>query len=170
VRDIPDVSLFAANGVWGHYYVYCYSHTAGGGAACTGAPSGWAGAGGTSFASPIMAGIQALVNQKIGASVGNPNPTLYSLAATEYGSSGSSSCNSSNGSGVGSSCVFYDVTQGDMDVNCTGTHSCYRPSGTNGVLSTSTSSYAKAYGTSTGWDFSTGIGTINAANLVNAWP
>jgi len=57
-----------------------------------------------------------------------------------------------------------------MDVNCTGTHSCYRPSGTNGVLSTSTSSYAKAYGTSTGWDFSTGIGTINAANLVNAWP
>ena len=25
VRDIPDVSLFAANGVWGHYYVVCYS-------------------------------------------------------------------------------------------------------------------------------------------------
>lgn len=170
VRDIPDVSLFAANGVWGHYYVYCYTNTAGGGAACTGAPSGWAGAGGTSFSSPIMAGIQALVNQKIGASVGNPNPTLYSLAATEYGSSGSASCNSSNGSGAGSSCVFYDVTQGDMDVNCTGTHSCYRPSGTNGVLSTSTTSYAKAYGTGTGWDFSTGIGTINAANLVNAWP
>ncbi|MGI4830965.1 MAG: S53 family peptidase, partial [Janthinobacterium lividum] len=23
VRDLPDVSLFAANGVWGHYYVYC---------------------------------------------------------------------------------------------------------------------------------------------------
>ncbi len=23
VRDIPDVSLFAANGVWGHYYVVC---------------------------------------------------------------------------------------------------------------------------------------------------
>lgn len=170
VRDIPDVSLFAANGVWGHYYVYCYTNTAGGGVACTGAPSAWAGAGGTSFASPIMAGIQALVNQKIGASVGNPAPTLYSLAATEYGSSGSTSCNSSNGNGVGSGCVFYDVTQGDMDVNCTGTHGCYRPSGTNGVLSTSTSSYAKAYGTSTGWDFATGIGTVNAANLVNAWP
>lgn len=170
VRDIPDVSLFAANGVWGHYYVYCYTNTAGGGVACTGAPSGWAGAGGTSFASPIMAGIQALVNQKIGASVGNPAPTLYSLAATEYGSSGSTSCNSSNGNSAGSGCIFYDVTQGDMDVNCTGTHSCYRPSGTNGVLSTSTSSYAKAYGTSTGWDFATGIGTVNAANLVNAWP
>ncbi len=32
VRDIPDVSLFAANGVWGHYYVVCYSDTQGGGA------------------------------------------------------------------------------------------------------------------------------------------
>jgi subtilase family serine protease len=173
VRDIPDVSLFAANGVWGHYYVYCYSHTSStqyGAAACTGAPSAWSGAGGTSFASPIMAGIQALVNQKIAASVGNPNPTLYSLAKTEYGTSGSTSCNSSNGNGVGSACVFYDVTQGDMDVNCTGTHNCYRPSGTNGVLSTSSSSYSTAYGTGTGWDFATGIGTVNAANLVNAWP
>jgi subtilase family serine protease len=170
VRDIPDVSLFAANGVWGHYYVYCYSNTKGEGVACTGAPSGWAGAGGTSFASPIMAAIQSLVNQKIGASVGNPAPEYYALAAAEYGTTGSSSCNSSNGNGVASTCVFYDVTQGDMDVNCTGTHSCYRPSGTNGVLSTSTTSYSPAYGTGTGWDFATGIGSLNATNLVNAWP
>ena len=74
------------------------------------------------------------------------------------------------GSGAGSACLFYDVTQGDMDVNCTGTHNCYRPSGTNGVLSTSTSAYDPAYGTATGWDFATGIGTVNAANLVNGWP
>jgi subtilase family serine protease len=165
VRDIPDVSLFAANGVWGHYFVYCYSHTAGGGVACTGAPSGWAGAGGTSFSSPIMAGIQALVNQKWGRQ-GNPNPIYYKIAAAEYGTTGSTTCNSSNGSAAGSSCVFYDVTQGDMDVNCTGTHNCYRPSGTNGVLSTSTTSYLPAYKTATGWDFATGIGTVNAYNLV----
>ncbi|WP_233843766.1 S53 family peptidase [Dyella sp. 2HG41-7] len=170
VRDIPDVSLFAANGVWGHYYVYCYTNTAGGGVACTGAPSGWAGAGGTSFASPIMAGIQALVNEhnNLTSGAGNPNPVYYSLANTEYGSSGSATCNSSNGNTVGSSCIFYDVTQGDMDVNCTGTHSCYKPSGTYGVLSTSNSSYAPAYGTSTGWDFATGIGSLNAYNLVYA--
>jgi len=170
VRDIPDVSLFAANGVWGHYYVYCYTNTAGGGVACSGAPSGWAGAGGTSFASPIMAGIQALVNEhnNLTSGAGNPNPVYYSLASTEYGSSGSATCNSSNGNTVGSSCIFYDVTQGDMDVNCTGTHSCYKPSGTYGVLSTSTSSYAPAYGTGTGWDFATGIGTVNAYNLVYA--
>lgn len=171
VRDIPDVSLFAANGVWGHYFVYCYSGSSTyGGAPCTGAPSGWSGAGGTSFSAPIMAAIQSLVNQKIGSSVGNPNPTYYQLAKTEYGASGSSSCNSSNGASVGSSCLFYDVTQGDMDVNCTGTHNCYKPSGTNGVLSTSNSAYSPAYGTGTGWDFATGIGSVNAANLVNNWP
>jgi subtilase family serine protease len=169
VRDIPDVSLFAANGVWGHYYVFCDSDTRDDGAKCSGAPSGWSGAGGTSFASPILAGIQALVNEKQGAKQGNPNPTYYKLAATEYGSGGSSSCNSSNGNKVGSSCIFYDTTLGDMDVNCTGSNNCYLPSGKNGVLSTSDSSYLKAYGTGTGWDFATGIGSVNAANLVNNW-
>ena len=77
VRDIPDVSLFAANGVWGHYYVYCWSNVRAGGAKCTGAPSAWAGAGGTSFSSPILAAIQALVDQHAGALQGNPNPVYY---------------------------------------------------------------------------------------------
>lgn len=170
VRDIPDVSLFAANGVWGHFYVFCYSNAAGGGAPCTGSPSGWAGAGGTSFSSPILAGIQALVNQHTAQRWGNPNPTYYSLAKTEYGSTGSATCNSSKGNAVGASCVFYDTTQGDMDVNCTGTHSCFRPSGTNGILSTSNTSNSPAFGTATGWDFATGIGTVNAFNLVMSWP
>ncbi len=169
VRDIPDVSLFAANGVWGHYYVYCYTNTGAGGAACTGAPSTWSGAGGTSFASPIMAAIQSLVNQKTGSAWGNPNPTYYNLARAEYGSTGNTGCNASNGNGVTGSCVFHDVTLGDIDVNCTGTHNCYRPSGTYGVLSTSNTAYQPAYGTGNGWDFSTGIGTVNAANLVNSW-
>jgi hypothetical protein len=169
VRDTPDVSLFAANGVWGHYYVFCFSDTANGGVACSGAPSGWSGAGGTSFASPIMAGIQALVNQKTGQRQGNPNPVYYQLASTEYNLS-SSSCNSANGNGVSSTCIFYDVTQGDIDVNCTGNNNCYLPSGSHGVLSTSDNSYSPAYGTTTGWDFATGIGSVNAANLVNNWP
>jgi subtilase family serine protease len=168
VRNIPDVSLFAANGVWGHYFVYCWSDTHNGGHACTSAPSGWSGAGGTSFSSPIMAGIQALVNQKHGRQ-GDPNPVYYKLAAAEYGATGSAACNSSKGNGVASTCIFHDVTLGDMDVNCTGTHNCYLPSGANGVLSTSGTSYSKAYGTTTGWDFATGIGTVNANNLVNKW-
>jgi subtilase family serine protease len=168
VRDIPDVSLFAANGVWGHYFVFCDTDTSDG-ASCSGAPSNWSGAGGTSFSSPIWAGLQALVNQKKAARQGNPNTRLYALAATEYGKSGSTACNSTKGKAAASTCTFYDVTLGDMDVNCTGTKNCYLPSGTYGVLSTSDSAYKKAYGTTTGWDFATGIGTVNADNLVNNW-
>jgi subtilase family serine protease len=164
VRDIPDVSLFAANGVWGHYFLFCYSNKAGGGAPCKSPASGWAGGGGTSFSTPIMAGIQALVNEKWGRQ-GNPNPVYYKIARAEYGAKGNSACNSTKGIGVASSCVFYDVTQGDMDVNCTGTHNCFRPSGPDGVLSTSDKAYSRAYQTNTGWDFATGIGTVNAYNL-----
>jgi uncharacterized membrane protein len=171
VRDIPDVSLFAGDGLWLHYYPYCFSGP--GGASCTEAPVDWPGAGGTSFSSPIMAGIQALVNQKIGSRQGNPNVVYYKLAATEYGAKGDSACNSTLGNSVDSSCIFYDVRQGDNDVNCIGAqtlHNCYLPSGENGVLSTSNSAYDPAFGTTTGWDFATGIGTVNADNLVNNWP
>ncbi len=169
VRDTPDVSLFAADGLWSHFYVFCWSDTANGGAACGSDPSAWSGAGGTSFASPIMAGIQALINQKAGGPQGNPAPAYYQLAVAEYGLSGSSSCNSSNGNTVSSSCVFYDVTLGDMDVDCVGPN-CYLGGGSVGALSTSNSAFSPAYGTTVGWDFATGIGTVNAANLVNNWP
>jgi hypothetical protein len=170
VRDVPDVSLFAAAGAWGHFYIFCYSDPNNGGSPCTGSPIGWSGAGGTSFASPIWAGIQALVNQNAGARQGNPNPVLYKIAAAEYGASGSSTCNASNGNSIGASCIFYDVTLGDIVVDCTsGTPNCYAPGGTYGVLSTSTSSYAPAFKTQKGWDFATGIGTVNVYNLVMNW-
>lgn len=171
VRDIPDVSLFASNGFWGTYYAVCFSDPSGdsGLTPCSGDPSTWAGYGGTSISSPIWAGIQALVNQKTGQSWGNSNTVLYSLARTEYGSAGNSSCDSTLGNGIGADCVFYDVTQGDMAVNCTGTHNCFNDGGTYGVLSTSNSVLQPAYGTNVGWDFATGIGTTNAANIVNAW-
>ena len=38
-RDLPDVSLFASNGIWGHYFVYCYSDATHGGAPCGGDPA-----------------------------------------------------------------------------------------------------------------------------------
>jgi subtilase family serine protease len=174
VRDIPDVSLFAANNFWAHYFVFCWSDVANGGGSCAGAPSTWPGAGGTSFSSPIMAGIQALVNQKHNSREGNPNPIYYQIAASEYGASGSATCNSSNQAprrGLASTCTFYDVTLGDLDVNCTGANNCFRPSGANGVLSKSNVVYDPAFVATTGWDFSTGIGTVNAYNLVynTAW-
>ena len=172
MRDLPDVSLFAGNGVWGHYYVFCWSDPGqfhNGAAACTGAPSSWSGAGGTSFAAPILAGMQALVNQQNGGAQGNPNPVYYALAQSEYGTGGNTGCNASAAGGPVSSCIFYDVTQGDNDVPCTGSNNCFLPSGTNGVLSTSNSAYAPAFAASTGWDFASGIGTVNANNLVRGW-
>jgi len=171
VRDIPDVSLFAANGSWLHYYPVCFS----GSVSCTKPPAQWPGAGGTSFTAPIMAGIQALVNESVGTPQGNPNYVYYSLAAAQYGTSGDEACNSTLGNAVASSCIFYDVTQGDNDVDCLdvrnfGSFDCYQPSGGTGVLSTSNSAYQPAYAAATGWDFATGIGTVNANNLVNDWP
>jgi hypothetical protein len=173
VRDLPDVSLFASFGPWNHGYVICYSDVANGGTTCDGTANGWSyDWGGTSFASPIMAGVLALINQRSGRQ-GNPNYRFYQLAAGEYGASGSSTCNSSNGNTVGSSCIFYDVTLGDNDVPCvadSGTyHNCYHPSGTYGVLSTSNNAYEPVYKTTTGWDFATGIGTVNVYNLVMNW-
>jgi hypothetical protein len=37
------------------------------------------------------------------------------------------------------------------------------------VLSTASQSYNPAYGTATGWNFATGLGAINASNLVQSW-
>jgi len=169
VRDVPDVALFASSGDWNHYLVYCDSENPQ--QNCSGAPSTWPGAGGTSFASPIMAGIQALVDQKWGGRQGNPNPIYYQIAAAEYGTTGNSGCNATNGNAIDPSCSFNDVTLGDIDVACTGPFSCYMPGGTEGALSTSLEGYAPAFSAHTGWDFATGIGSVNAANLVNntAW-
>ena len=168
VRDVPDVALFAADGIWNHAYVVCYSDSSYGGSSCSGAPDTWTLFGGTSISAPIMAAIQALANQHTGSRQGNPNPTYYSLARAEYGASGSTSCNSSKGNGVAGSCIFYDITQGDMVVPCTGTNNCYEPS-YYGVLSTSNSSFKPAYPATVGWDFATGIGSVNAYNLVMAF-
>jgi len=168
VRDIPDVSLFAADGIWGHFYVTCWSDVRQGGAPCTGAPSNWAGAGGTSFASPILAGIQALVNQSVGGAQGNPNYVYYALAASTPS-------------------VFHSVTLGDIDVNCTGTDNCYGAAvstssggrggrggggfGTavSGALSVSSGSFTPAYAAGGSWNFATGIGSVDAFQLVTNW-
>jgi subtilase family serine protease len=179
VRDTPDVSLFAADGIWGHYYTLCDSDTANLGAPCVGAPSNWAGGGGTSFATPIMAAIQALIDQAAGGYQGNPNFIYYSLAAQEYSFGGAGSCNSTLGDEVNPQCIFHDVTLGDNAVDCVplvigsetiGTFNCYIPSGPYGVLSLSNQSYEPAYRAAPGWDFASGLGSVNAYNLVKSWP
>ena len=178
-RDLPDASLFSANGLYTHSLLYCMSDVEGGFPCIYTNPidANSSSAGGTSFAAPSFAGIQALVNQKTNRNWGNPDSVLYTLAATEYGSSRNpnqsnlTSCNSTNGNAVGSACVFYDVTTGDNDVVCSGKKDCNRPLHDGfGVLSTSSKTLDAAYPTATGWDFATGLGTVNVSNLVSNWP
>jgi subtilase family serine protease len=180
VRDLPDISLFASNGFWSHAVLFCMSDATQGGATCdysTPADAFANSAGGTSFTAPQFASIQALINQKAGVPQGNPDPVFYSLARSEYGTADNpnetnlSACNASTGNAISSSCVFHDVTTGNITEPCYGTNSCYDPVGdVYGVLSTSDTSLLEAYPASTGWDFATGLGSVNVTNLVNGWP
>ena len=85
-RDVPDVSLAASGrnayvvqtgGVQNYY-------------------------GGTSAASPALAGLMALVVQKTGQRQGNANARFYQLGAAQYGSGGAA--------------VFHDTTAGNSSV------------------------------------------------------
>ena len=179
LRDQPDISLFAGNGAWGSFYVECLSDTAQGGAACT--PQNDAillGGGGTSFSSPAMAGILALIEQHFGRRQGDINYVLYPLAARQFNAPRAARCNASQTSGVlpAASCVFNDITLGDMDIPC-GQNSdghfydCHGASSTlTGELSRSDSQNAPAYPATVGYDLATGLGSVNATNLFNAWP
>ncbi len=177
VRDIPDVSLFASDGwIWNRQYAICFSDPNNYGVPCTGTTPAeidqWApGGGGTSYAAPIMAGLQALINQKTASAWGNANTVFYNLAAVEYGPAGNALCDSTKGNRIASACVFNDVRLGDDNQDCvTGTADCFAPSGHLGVLSTSTTAYRPAFLAGKGYDFPSGIGTVNATNLVFAWP
>jgi hypothetical protein len=56
-------------------------------------------------------------------------------------------------------------------VPCFGTNNCYDPSPAGyGILSTSDMYQMEAYPATVGWDFATGLGSINVTNLVNHWP
>jgi hypothetical protein len=180
-RMQPDVSLFAASGLYGHALVFCMSDPNEGGNSCDYSnPDNvlFNSAGGTSFAAPALAGIQALVNQATQQSHGNVSPALYAIAAKEFGTNASpntamlSACNSSNGAAIGSTCVFRDVTQGDNDEPCfAGASDCFSGAASNtlGVLSHGGDiSLAQAWKTGAGYDYGTGLGTINASNLVDA--
>jgi subtilase family serine protease len=162
-RDLPDVSLFASSGfpdpIQGSAYLFCQSTAT--------IPCNYASpsqivyqeVGGTSVSSPAMAGIMALVLQKVGSAQGLANPVFYALAARQN----TSGCNSST-AGNGSSCVFYDVTAGTNAPVClTGSLNCVtsRTGDQVGILS--------GYSSTTGYDLTSGLGSVNATNLANAW-
>ena len=179
VRDLPDVSLFAANGLWRHAVLYCMSDPNQGGVPCDYTnPIDTFGnsAGGTSFSAPQFASIQALINQKAGGPQGNPATIYYDLARLQYGTPSAPTglahfCNATLGRAISPLCLFHDVTFGDNAVPCYGTNNCYGGIGINiGVLSTSDSVLNIAYPAHTGWDFATGLGSVNVTNIVLVWP
>jgi len=161
VRDLPDVSLMAGNGLWGSFYVYCQSDAAPGGVCDVN--NAIQGAGGTSFASPIFAGMMALVQQKTNSQQGNVNYVLYKLAAAQNKAGANSMCQTSNAAS-GNSCAFYDVTQGTIAVPCyTGSSDC-KPS-----VAADSYGILPGYDAAVGYDLASGLGSLNAFNLVEGW-
>ncbi len=148
-RDIPDVSLFASPGFLGNFYILCESDVAG---SCSlNYPySNFLGAGGTSASSPAFAGIMALVNQQMAAQglsarQGNANYVLYKLASQHP-------------------TAFHDVTSGTIAMPCLkGTPNCTTTNAADqyGILT--------GYSAGVGYDLATGLGSVNAQNLVTTW-
>jgi subtilase family serine protease len=158
VRDTPDVSLFSSAGFFGAFYVVCQQSNGGNGQPCS--LSNFAGYGGTSVSAPALAGILSLVNQKTGSRQGNANYVLYNLAGQQ--SKAGTACNSAAAPAAG--CVFNDLTTDTIAMPCVkGTPNCtVTNSGDRyGVLS--------GYASTPGYDLATGLGSVNAANLVNSW-
>jgi len=106
-----------------------------------------------------MAGIMALVNQKLGSAQGNANAAFYALAARDN----RSSCNATTVES-GNACNFYDITTDNIAVPCIpGSLNCtvHHAGDSVGVLN--------GYTSTTGYDLTTGLGSVNATNLVNNW-
>lgn len=158
-RDLPDVSLFGADGlISGSFYVVCerdqQGPTSTTSAACNLSTQAFLGVGGTSVSAQAFAGIMALVDQKAESAQGNANEVLYPLFAAQTGS-----CNT-NGPPA-ATCIFNDVTSGTIAMPCAnGSPNCTSGGNPVGVLT--------GFDAGTGYDLATGLGSVNVANLVNA--
>jgi subtilase family serine protease len=154
-RDVPDVALFAGDGVWNHFYVYCMSDAAQGGHPCKypdhGTTALFSGAGGTSFGAPAFAGLIASIASykelnfyhQLGPPLllGNVAPRLYQLAATQYAQPLLlTRCQANLGNKTDGACIFHEVTSGDNDVFCT-----HRPNCVDGILSKNASRVVPTY-------------------------
>lgn len=140
-RALPDVSLAAAGGHDG--YLLCFQRV------CQAGPNqGFFTIGGTSASTPSMAGIMAVIEQKVNLGrQGLANYVLYSLAKAET----FANCNSNNRTNPATpdpaGCVFNDVTVGNNSV----------PGATG-------------FTAATGFDLATGLGSVDANNLAAKWP
>jgi hypothetical protein len=146
-RQIPDVSLFAADGLHDSAWVLCASGLGGNpnGTDCTPDAQGsfnFQVVGGTSASSPAFAGALALVIQQLGAAtvrLGQADYTLYPLSKQF-------------------SAAFHDTTTGNISVVCNANSpDC----GTNGFLT--------GYDAASGYDLATGLGSVDVTQMVQNW-
>jgi hypothetical protein len=145
VRDLPDVSFLAANGLYQATWVVCADDAiygpdclTSGGQFVDGAR--FSGYGGTSTAAPAFTGMLALVEQKVGSRLGQADYVLYQLAKSKYAS------------------VFHDITSGDNSVYCAG-----------GSPDCNGSNFMTGFNAATGYDEASGLGSVDAANLAANW-
>jgi hypothetical protein len=160
VRDIPDLSLFAANGQNYSYYPVCTSD-----GDCQ-SPSGTnlvqiTGIGGTSASAPSFAGIMALVNQKYNSRQGQADFVLYPLAS-QFPAAFNDVKNGNN-----SVPCAYSATAGSNSPDCISvTNPIIIGSVTEGQLGIGST---PGYNATAGYDLATGLGTIDANQLVTNW-
>lgn len=148
VRDLPDVSLFAAtDSPSGSFLILCEADLIEDATSCN--PSDpnteFLAIGGTSASSPSFAGVMALVNQQMQARQGNANYVLYQLAKH-------------------APTALHDVTAGTNEVPCA-------TSSPNCTTSVSGDQYGilNGYNTGAGYDLATGLGSVDVNNLVQNW-
>jgi hypothetical protein len=153
-RDLPDVSLFAATGANLSAWAICvYPWECD---ATAGVQPRVLLVGGTSAASPAMAGIMALVNQKYGRQ-GQANYTLYQLARQIPS-------------------VFHDLTLGTNDVLCHNFTPSNPVAGSGGLCNTPipgvdgnlVESYG-IYSAGAGYDLASGLGSLDVNQLLQNW-
>src|SRR5690242_9856203 len=147
VRDLPDVA-FSGSAAHDAYLVCDESFNSTTKQFTPVCPSGSFGGfdavGGTSAGTPAFAGIVALLNQAMNSTQGNLNYILYPLAGV-------------------SAHPLHDITSGSNAVLCqTNPHSpdCPTIGGSAGFL---------GYNAGSGYDMATGLGSVDADTLINAW-
>jgi uncharacterized protein (TIGR03437 family) len=150
--------MFAGSAVSGSFYLFCEADLQNGVPCSLDGPSFLIqGSAGTSISAPAFAGIMALVVQNTNSRQGNINPVLYKLAARQP----AADCNAS---GMPSSaCILHDVTAGTIAMPCAqGSPNCVtaNPRNQYGVLS--------GFDAGVEYDLATGLGSVDAFNLVTA--
>jgi subtilase family serine protease len=159
-RDIPDISFFSGSGFFnGSFYIVCQMDANTGPGSSTSSCNlttpffDFQGFGGTSVATPAMAGVMALVVQQTGEKQGNPNPVHYALAAQAN--------------------IFHAATGTNAMPCAPATPDCTDASGTDtfGVTTVQTGPLAGSlgYSTSSSFNLAAGLGSVNIANFVTAF-